>query len=85
MTDDADAARAAVLALLARRAPGATICPSEAARALAAAAGTPGRWRDQMAAVHRAVDALAAAGSVRLSWKGAALPARAGPYRIGRG
>lgn len=73
-----------VLTLLAARAPGATICPSEAARALAAAAGRADDWREQMAAVHSAVDSLVAEGRVALRWKGAALANRAGPYRIGR-
>lgn len=74
-------ARAATLALLARRAPEATICPSEVARALA---GDPADWRELMPAVHAAVDALAAEGLVRLSWKGLPMPIRDGPYRIGR-
>ena len=67
-----------------RRAPGATICPSEVARTLAAAAGKAD-WRGEMPAVHAAIDALVAEGRVRLSWKGSAMPAREGPYRIGRG
>ncbi|HEX8191374.1 MAG TPA: DUF3253 domain-containing protein [Allosphingosinicella sp.] len=77
-------ARAETLALLARRVPDATICPSEVARALASAAGEPD-WRSAMPAVHAAVDGLAAEGLVRLSWKGAAMPVREGAYRIGRG
>jgi hypothetical protein len=76
-------ARQTALALLDRRAPGSTLCPSEVARALAAAAGTAD-WRSEMPAVHEAVDALAAEGLVALSWKGEPLPARDGPYRIGR-
>lgn len=73
-----DAARATVMALLAARAPGATICPSEAARAIA-----PGpEWRGAMVQVHAAVDGLTAEGIVRLSWKGRALGQRSGPYRI---
>lgn len=74
-------ARAATLALLAARAPGATVCPSEVARALATAAGKAD-WRGELASVHAAVDALVAERRVRLSWKGTALAARAGPYRI---
>ncbi|HEX8124921.1 MAG TPA: DUF3253 domain-containing protein [Allosphingosinicella sp.] len=77
-------ARATTLALLDGRAAGATICPSEVARAVAAATGTAD-WRSGMAAVHVAVDSLVAQGLVRLSWKGEAMPARDGPYRIGRG
>jgi hypothetical protein len=77
-------AQDATLALLAKRAADATICPSEVARVLAAAAGEAD-WRGAMPAVHAAVDALVAEGLVRLSWKGAAMPVREGPYRIGRG
>lgn len=75
MTRDA---RAAVLAVLATRAPGGTVCPSEVARAMA----TDGDWRAAMPAVHSAVDGLLAEGAVRLSWKGQRLESRAGPYRI---
>ena len=74
--------RAVTLALLAGRAEDATICPSEVARALAAAAGKAA-WRGEMADVHEAVDALVAEGLVRLSWKGEGKPVREGPYRIG--
>lgn len=73
--------RQAVLALLAERAPGATICPSEVARALAAGAD----WRSQMPSVHAAIDPMLAEGLVRLSWKGESMAVRDGPYRIGRG
>jgi hypothetical protein len=76
-------ARAATLALLATRAEGGTVCPSEVARAIAAAAGHAD-WRGEMTPVHAAVDDLAAQGLVRLSWKGRAKPVRDGPYRIGR-
>ena len=78
-----DTARQAVLDLLARRATEATVCPSEAARALAAAAGTAD-WRGEMAAVHAAVKDLAAEGAVRLTWRGAERSVEDGPYRIGR-
>lgn len=71
----------AILALLAERAEGATICPSEAARLLA---GPQGDWRAGMEAVHAAVDALAEAGALRLSWQGADMQKRRGPYRIAR-
>ena len=86
MGDDAPSdgdARATTLALLARRAKGATVCPSEVARALAAASGKAD-WRGEMRAVHAAVDAMVAEGVVRLSWKGVAKAVREGPYRIGR-
>lgn len=68
--------RAVTLSLLACRAPGATICPSEVARVVAA------DWRGAMPAVHAAIDGLVRDGRVQLSWKGHALNARAGPYRI---
>lgn len=77
-----DAARAALLALLARRAADATICPSEVARVLA---GDGGDWRAMMPAVHAATDALVAQRRIRLRWKGRALAVRDGPYRIARG
>ncbi|HVF92997.1 MAG TPA: DUF3253 domain-containing protein [Sphingomonas sp.] len=80
-------AREATLALLAARAAEATICPSEVARVLAAAASPAAptaAWREMVPAVHAAVDLLVADGIVRLSWKGRKLEARAGPYRIGR-
>ncbi|WP_443024869.1 DUF3253 domain-containing protein [Sphingomonas sp. Leaf37] len=66
------------LSLLARRASGATICPSEVARVIAP------DWRGAMPAVHAAIDALVGEGLVRLSWKGRSLATRSGPYRIGR-
>ena len=76
-------ARSTTLALLAGRAAGATLCPSEVARALAAEAGRTD-WRGEMPAVHAAIDSMLAEGLVRLSWKGEPMPARDGPYRIGR-
>lgn len=71
-------ARAATLLLLARRAPDATLCPSEVARAIAP------DWRGAMPAVHAAVDELVRDGLVRLSWKGRPLATRSGPYRVER-
>jgi hypothetical protein len=80
-------ARAATLALLAARAPEATVCPSEVARAIAAGdtEAEAGNWREAMPIVHGAIDLLVDEGVVRLSWKGEHLRTRAGPYRIGRG
>lgn len=80
-------ARDATLAILAARAPGATICPSEVARALVEPGSTTAAldWRNKMPAVHAAIDLLVTEGLVRLSWKGKMLPIRSGPYRIGRG
>ncbi|TAD71989.1 MAG: DUF3253 domain-containing protein [Sphingomonadales bacterium] len=71
----------AVLAVLAERATGATICPSEAARHLA---GPEGDWRAHMDAVHAATDALLESGAITLSWKGLPKQKRRGPYRIAR-
>jgi len=71
----------AILTLLAERAEGATICPSEAARRLA---GPQGDWHTEMDAIHTATDQLAEAGAITLSWKGAAMQKRRGPYRIAR-
>lgn len=73
------AAMSAIAALLAERGPGKTVCPSEVARRLAG--GGPD-WRAEMARVHGAVDLMAGEGTIALSWKGRALPARDGPYRI---
>jgi hypothetical protein len=72
---------AAILALLSERAAGATICPSEAARRLAA---PDGDWRAQMDSVHAATDTLAAHGMITLSWRGTRMQKRRGPYRIAR-
>lgn len=88
MTASSIDAQTATFALLADRAAGATICPSEVARRLTRPAGsdpTTVDWRDMMPAVHAAVDQLVADGRVRLSWKGQSLASRAGPYRIARG
>lgn len=80
-----DVASAAVLALLADREPGATICPSEVARKIAAVHRHDGAdWRTAMPIVHAAVDHLVDQEIIELSWKGRALSARAGPYRIAR-
>ena len=71
----------AIASLLAARLAGQTICPSEAARLLAA----PDRdWRTYMAPVHAAARQLAAAGEVKLTWRGAARTGADGPYRISR-
>ncbi len=74
-------AEEAILALLAERATGASICPSEAARRIA---GSGGDWRAAMDRVHAAADRLATAGAIALSWKGAPMQERRGPYRIAR-
>jgi len=73
-------ARDMTMMLLNARAPGATVCPSEVARALASSDD----WRAAMPTVHAAVDRLLAADLVAISWKGRPLENRTGPYRIGR-
>lgn len=86
MAIDVDAGELA-LALLANRATGATVCPSEVARALVVAVSAENAqssWRNAMPEVHAAIDLLVANGSVQLSWKGKPLATRSGPYRIGR-
>jgi hypothetical protein len=80
-----DVACAAVLALLADREPGATICPSEVARRITEeSANDEADWRIAMPIVHAAVDHLVDQENIRLTWKGRALSARSGPYRIAR-
>ena len=87
MTSSQKALRELTLTLLAARAPGATICPSEVARAsVAVSQGTEAgakEWREVMPEVHLVVDQLLGEGLVGLSWKGEPLATRAGPYRIG--
>ena len=81
---DDEQARALILSLLANRAVGATLCPSEVARALTQKVA--GReWREAMPVVHAAVDRLLQDGTVRLSWKGSPMETRSGPYRISLG
>ena len=83
---DTEDAYRETLVLLTHRAAGATICPSEVARALTAdAEGKPAAmgWRDAMPVVHAAIDRLVTEGAVQLSWKGEVLKERGGPYRIG--
>ena len=73
----------AIDALLRERAPGTTICPSEAARLLAKARSDED-WRGYMDEVHGCVDRMLASRRVMLSWKGIPMAARDGPYRIAR-
>ena len=75
-----NATRNAILALLDRRGPAKTICPSEAARKLAG----DGDWRVRMEEVHRAAEALAHESVVTITWQGKAREASEGPYRISR-
>ncbi len=69
-----------MLALLAQRDPGATICPSEVARALGG-----DTWRDLMEPARAAARHLMAAGSVEITQGGkVAGPYATGPIRIRR-
>lgn len=72
----------AILALLARRAPGRTICPSEAARAL----GGDDDFRPYMDPVRDAARRLVARGEVEVTQRGVVvdLDAARGPIRLRR-
>ncbi|WP_440108477.1 DUF3253 domain-containing protein [Acidovorax sp. BL-A-41-H1] len=71
-----------IFALLARRQPGATICPSEVARALAPSGGA---WREHMPQVRYVANALAQKGRLRVTRGGVPVDAATpgGPIRLG--
>ena len=73
--------RQVILDLLDQRRPGATICPSDAARAAA-----PDAWRPLMDPVRQAAAELADEGVVEVTQKGTAVDVRTarGPVRIRR-
>jgi hypothetical protein len=77
---------ASIRSLLDARADSATICPSEAARAVAAARGMPGDepWRELMEPARRAARRLVAAGYVEITQGGRVVdPSTAkGPIRV---
>lgn len=79
---DAGTVRAAILALLAARAPSSSICPSDAARRCA-----PEAWRDGMEAVRAVAADLADDGAVVVTQGQERVDARTarGPIRIRRG
>lgn len=81
--DDPDEIPHAVLALVAQRSPGKTICPSEVARALGGP--HPDGWGPLMQPVRRAAVALAKEGKVTILRKGRPVDPDAfkGVYRIG--
>jgi hypothetical protein len=68
----------AILALLARRPEGRTICPSDAARALG------DDWRPRMDSVRAAAFALADRGALEVTQRGAVVDGRTarGPIRL---
>lgn len=72
----------AILDLLARRAPTATICPSDAARAV----GDEGSWRDLMDPARAAAARLVESGDVEITQGGRVvdLATAKGPIRIRR-
>ena len=75
----------AILALLAERAPGKTICPSEVARTLAGDAEA--QWRPMMPAVRNAADRLASEGRLQVLQRGHAVASAVqavGPIRLAR-
>jgi hypothetical protein len=71
----------AIDALLDDRRPGATICPSEAARAV-----DPEGWRELMPAARAAAGRLAAAGQVEVTQRGEVVDVATarGPVRVRR-
>jgi hypothetical protein len=73
-------AREAILALLAGRAEGATICPSEAARVIGGDEG----FREQMPAVRAAAAGLVAEGRIDVTQRGEVvdLATARGPIRL---
>ncbi len=84
MTDAAIADK--VLALLEKRRPEATICPSEVARALVPPHDEDG-WRAAMPAVRRVAARMAAEGRLRVTQRGlpvAEAEHAGGPIRLGR-
>ena len=78
---DGEALEQAILELLAKRSTTATICPSEAAKAV-----DPDRWRDLMEDARRAARRLVHAGKVEITQKGRVVDPGTfrGPIRIRR-
>ena len=75
-------AETAILDLLQARGEGKTICPSEAARALARARNLPDDWREDMDDAHAEARKLAGQGAVRLMQGGEEVEDPVGAYRI---
>lgn len=77
-----EALERAIETLLARRRPGATICPSEAARAVASDRGEP--WRPLVPPAHEAAARLVAQGRVEITQTGKVvdIATARGPVRI---
>ena len=81
VTDQDRALERAILNLLDERAAGASICPSDAARAV-----EPEAWRDLMEHARRAARRLAGAGRVEITQKGKPVDPSSfkGPIRVRR-
>jgi hypothetical protein len=86
LTRTDDALEQSLRDLLARRAREATVCPSEAARAVAAAEGRGDGWRHLMEPARAAARRLVAAGEVEITQGGRVVdPSTArGPVRVRR-
>jgi hypothetical protein len=87
MADDVtDRLEAALLELLDRRALGATVCPSEAARQVSGTPDDPDTWRPLMEPARDAVRRLVADGTVEVTQRGEVvdLDAARGPVRVRR-
>lgn len=82
-TAEDDAIADAILALLATRAPSASICPSDVARAMTT---DENEWRARMPDIRRAAARLAAQGRVKVTRGQAEVDAlsKGGPIRIRR-
>lgn len=80
---DADAIAAAIVRAVDARADGATVCPSEVARALI---DDEAGWRALMPAVRRVAAALARDGRIVATRRGVVVDAESagGPIRLGR-
>ena len=82
MCNEVEASAATALrTLLAERAKGKTVCPSEVARRI-----DPHNWHQYMPLVHDAVTRLVNDGEVATTWRGQPVDRRrgGGPYRIRR-
>lgn len=87
MADDVtDRLELALLEMLDRRAPGATVCPSEAARQLSGSPDDPDAWRPLMEPARDAVRRLVAEGAVEVTQRGEVvdLDDVRGPVRVRR-
>lgn len=82
MTSHHQRLESAILDLLAQRRAGATICPSDAARAV----GSDDDWRELMEPARQAASRLVAAGQVEITQGGKVvdLASATGPIRIRR-